>query len=299
MASWSGKSRGGKFGYIFFIFLIKKTSLGFVYFFIRFVAFYFLFASDKTSSIFYFKNILNYSKIKTYVSIYKNYFLLGQVLVDKIIVLSKIKQPFSYDFQGEEFLREMVAQKKGGLLVGAHIGNWEVAGQLLERLDVKVNIVMYEAEHEKIKELLKNNNVINNSNIIPIKNDFSHLFKIKEAFNKNELVVMHGDRFLPGTNTINMEFMGKTAAFPTGPLYLASKNNTPVSYVYALKETSKHYHFYATKPKTYSYPAKIKTRKQELKKMLQDYINSLEIALKKYPLQWFNYYPFWEEEIKK
>jgi len=296
MASWSGKSRGGRFGYIFFIYLLKKTNIKIVYFFIRFVAFYFFIFSDKKSIKFYFRNIHKYSKYKTLISIYKNYYLLGQVLVDKISVLSGGKNSFTYNFEGEEFLRTMVDSKTGGLLIGAHIGNWEVAGQLLKRLEAKVNIVMYEAEHERIKELLKNNNVVSQANIIPIKNDFSHLFKIQEAFSKKEIVVMHGDRFLEGTNTIELNFMGKIAQFPTGPLYLASKNSIPVSYVYAVKETSKHYHFFATEIKIYPYPANIKKRKEKLEAMLKDYIYSLEKVVEKYPLQWFNYYPFWQEE---
>ncbi len=296
MTSWSGKSRGGKFGYRFFISLLKYTNIKVTYFFIKFVALYFLIVSDKTSSKFYFKKILGYNRLKTLLGIYKNYCLLGQVLIDKISVLSGLEKTFTFDFEGESFLRQMVQKKKGGLLIGAHMGNWEVAGQLLKRLDIKINIVMYEAEQKKIKELLENNMVKNDANIISIKDDFSHLFKIKEAFNNNEMVVMHGDRFLLGTNTITMNFMNKSAQFPTGPLYLASKNNVPVSYVYALKKSATHYHFYATKGKVYPYPAKIKNRKQELTNMVQDYINSLESIIKKYPLQWFNYYPFWEEE---
>ena len=296
MASWKGKSRGGKFGYNFIIFLLKHTNLKFVYFFIRFVAFYFLIASDKTSSKFYFQKIHGYGKLKTILSIYRNYYRLGQVLIDKITVLSGVKKSFTYDFDGEEHLHEMVKNKKGGMLIGAHMGNWEVAGHLLKRLNIKINIVMFEAEHEKIKEALEKNNVVSDSNIIPIKGDFSHLNKIKEAFSNNEFVVMHGDRSLTETGIVTMELMGKSASFPTGPIYLASKNGTPVSFVYSVKESAMHSHFYATKPKIYPYPSKIKTRKEELKKMVEDYIISLEKMIKKYPLQWFNYHPFWDEE---
>lgn len=32
--------------------------------------------------------------------------------------------------------------------------------------------------------------------------------------------------------------------------------------------------------------------------MVFDYTTSLEKMIKKYPLQWFNYYPFWIEETK-
>ncbi len=298
MATWSGKSRGGKFGYQFFIALLKLTNIKVTYFFIRFVALYFLIASDKTSNKFYFGSVLGYGKLKTLISIYKNYCLLGEILIDKIAILAGFKGKFTFNFEGEENLRQMVQDKKGGLLVGAHMGNIEVAGQLLERLDIKVNIVMYEAEHRKIKELLDNKLQKNDTNFIPIKEDFSHLFGIQKAFSQNELVVLLGDRFLPGTNTVTMEFLNKPAKFPTGPVYLASKNNVPVSFVYTLKDSATHYHFYATKGKTYPYPAKIKTRKHEIKNMVQDYVNSLESIIKKYPFQWFNYHPFWDEEKK-
>jgi predicted LPLAT superfamily acyltransferase len=296
MTSWSGKSKGGKLGYSFFILLIKHTNIKVTYFFIKFVAFYFLLISNKSASKFFFKEILGYKRIKTILSIYENYKLLGQILIDKISLSMGFNKTFTFDFEGEDNLRKMVQEKTGGLLLGAHVGNWEVAGQLLKRLDTKINIVMYEAEHKKIKDLLERNSGKLNANIIPIKDDFTHLFKIKEAFNNGEIVVMHGDRFLPGTNTITMEFMNKTAQFPSGPIYLASKNKVPVSFVFALKNTATNYHFYATEGKLYPYPSKLKTRKQELKNMVKEYISSLESILKEYPLQWFNYYPFWEEE---
>ncbi len=292
MASWSGKSKGGKAGYQFFIFLLKNTNIKLTYFFIKVVSFFYLMFSDKKSILFYFNQIHGYGILKSYFSIYKNYCMLGEVLIDKIAMLSGVKLKFSFDFEGEGHLRKMVHDKKGGLLIGAHMGNWEMAGQLLERLETRVNIVMYEAEHQKIKELL-DKEMNKSAHIIPIKEDYSHLFKIREAFKNNEIVAMHGDRFLPGTNTVTINFMGREAQFPTGPLYLASKDAVPVSFVFTLKESSKHYHFYATPPKVYDYPSKIKTRKSDLRNMVKDYVSSLEHMLRKYPLQWFNYYPFW------
>ena len=106
MSRWSGKSRGGAFGYRFFIFLIKHTCIKGVYFFIRIVAFYFLLFSKKASINFYFRKIHSYTRLKTFKSIYQNYCLLGEVLVDKIMVLSGMKPKFTYSFEGEEFLQE-------------------------------------------------------------------------------------------------------------------------------------------------------------------------------------------------
>jgi predicted LPLAT superfamily acyltransferase len=177
------------------------------------------------------------------------------------------------------------------------MGNWEVAGQLLERIDTPVNIVMREAEHEQIKELLEKVMVNKSIRVIPQKEDYSHLFAIEKALENNEFVVIHGDRYTPGANTVSVSFMGKQARFPSGPLYLASKKGVPVTFVYTLKERKNHYHFYATPGITFPYPARIKTRKEEIRSMVETYVSSLETVVNLYPLQWFNYYPFWEEEL--
>jgi len=294
MAKWSGKTRGGVAGYKAFGFLIKHTNMYLVYFILCFVAFYFLLFSDKEAIRAYFTKVLGYSRFKSIGNIYRNYYMLGQVLIDKMAFLSGAHNRYSFVHEGEEHLHEMAKNKTGGMLLGAHMGNWEVAGQLLDRVGVKVNVVMLDAEHKKIKEYIGEVQGEKELNIIPIKEDQSHLNKIREALERNEFVAMHGDRFLPGMSTATVEFMGKPAKFPTGPLYLASKFKVPVSFVFTLKDSPSKYHFYATKGKIYEYPSRIKTRKADMKAMVEEYAAQLEKILKKYPCQWFNYYHFWE-----
>ncbi len=297
MPGWSGKSKGGALGYQFFLFLIRHTRIHVTYYFIRIVALYYLLFSDKRSLRFYFRSIHGYGRCSTLRSIYQNYCLLGEVLVDKVAMLSGAKTDYSFHFEGEEHLRTMSSMGKGGVLIGAHMGNWEVAGQLLERIDTPVNIVMREAEHEQIRNLLEEVMVNRNIRVIPQKEDYSHLFLIDEALKNHEFVVLHGDRYTQGANTVSVSFMGKPARFPSGPIYLASKRGVPVSFVFTLKEGKTHYHFYATPGKVYPYPARIKTRLAEIHQMVESYVRSLEKMVRKYPLQWFNYYAFWEEEI--
>jgi predicted LPLAT superfamily acyltransferase len=60
----------------------------------------------------------------------------------------------------------------------------------------------------------------------------------------------------------------------------------PVIFVYVMKETNKHYHLYAR-------TAQVKHRDPE--GLLQSYAKSLEWILEKYPLQWFNFFDFWND----
>ncbi|HKL71022.1 MAG TPA: lysophospholipid acyltransferase family protein [Marinilabiliaceae bacterium] len=297
MANWSGKTRGGAFGYRFFILLIKNSNLKVTYSFMRIVAFYFYLFNRNKSVEYYFKNIHGYSGKRLRRSIYQNYVLFGEVLIDKIAFMVRPKVNFTFDYDGEEYLREMVSNGEGGILIGAHMGNWELAGNLLDRIDTKVNVLMHDAEHENIKALFDNYQIVRKFNIIPIKEDFSHLQKIKEVLKNKEFVVMHGDRFMEGNDVVETLFMGQPADFPVGPLYMAAKFQAPVSFVFTVKESSNHYHFYASSPKIHPYPGNLKTRKEELKEMVYEYASHLETMVKKYPTQWFNHFPFWKEEI--
>lgn len=51
-----------------------------------------------------------------------------------------------------------------------------------------------------------------------------------------------------------------------------------------MKESRKHYHLYARS-------SKVKYR--DANALLNNYTKSLEWILKKHPLQWFNYFDFW------
>ncbi|MFW5793110.1 MAG: lipid A biosynthesis acyltransferase [Bacteroidota bacterium] len=295
MTSWSGKTKGGSLGYRIFIFLLKYFNIRIVYFVLIFVTSWFYLFTEKKGIYFYFRRVLKYSAFKTQISIFRNFYVFGQVLLDRIAIAAGFSKKFTFNFDGEEYLHEIAADKKGGVLIGAHIGNWEIAGKLLERIDADINILMYDGEQAYIKELLSSVMKDFRIKIIYIKdNDNSYLFEISEALKRKEIIAMHGDRFLPGTNNVTKTFLGYKAQFPTGPVYLASKYNVPVIYVSAMKERPTHYHFYATPPKYYPYPANLKTRKEDISLMLDDYIAEMEKMIKKYPLQWFNYYKFWQ-----
>jgi predicted LPLAT superfamily acyltransferase len=291
MATWQGRTRGGVLGYKIFVFLLKSLGLKFAYFILRFVALYFLIFSKKRYIYFYFRTILNYSFWKSVVSIYRNYFVFGQTLLDKTAMLAGFDARFTFDFDGEEYLREM---KSGGIIISAHTGNWEIAGQLLERLDTTINLLMFDAEEQRIKQYLESVHVLKNINIIVIREDLSHIYDIKNALNRNELIAMHGDRFVENSKTIACKFLGQEAPFPYGPFFLASKFNVPVSFTYAMKERANHYHFYATPLRFPSTAGKREYREKEILALCKEYTEETEKIVRQYPLQWFNYYDFWK-----
>ena len=290
---WQGKSRGTPLGYRIFVWVLKSFGVLPAYFLLRFVVLYYFFFSFKASRQIYFlyHHKLGYGRVSSIFKLYKNYYLLGQSIIDKVVVMSGIKNRFSFDFDGEENLRTIATMQKGGMLLSAHIGNWDVAGHLFKRLETPINIVLYDGEHEQIKEYLEGVTGKRNVNIIVIKNDLSHIYAISNAFANNELVCMHADRFLEGNKTLTADFLGNPARFPMGPFLLAAKFKVPVSFVFAVKESKLHYHFFASAIKDYTNSAK----EIIMQEMLNDYAKEMEKKVKQYPEQWFNYYNFWKQ----
>lgn len=291
MAEWEGKSKGNKTGYGIFIAVLKKMGVLPAYMLLFFVAaYYFLFSWKSSRAIWYYlRKRLAFSVPRSIFSLYKNYYWFGQALIDRIVMMAGIPNRFTFNFDGEEHLHEMVAAGKGGLLLSAHIGNWEIAGHLLKRLNTRINIVMFDGEHQQLKQYLENTTGQRNANIIVIKDNISHIYEIMEALNNNELVCMHSDRFLPGNKTMQADFLGELAHFPQGPFALATKLNVPVSFVFAMKESLYHYHFFATPGIAYRNQPHISSEK-----VLESFVDAMTEKVKLYPAQWYNYYDFWK-----
>ncbi|WP_143307870.1 LpxL/LpxP family acyltransferase [Chitinophaga vietnamensis] len=291
MASWQGKSKGNKLGYRIFIAILRYGGVYPAYLLLRFVAaYYFLFSWSSSKPIYrYFHTKAGYGRLKSILSVYRNYYVFGQTIIDKIVVMAGMSNQFTFDFDGEQYLHEMATGGKGGILLSAHLGNWEAAGHLFKRLKTRINIVMFDGEHQRIKDYLASVTGDRNVNIIVIKDDLSHIYAINDALSHQELVCMHADRFLPGNKTLTATLLGHPAKFPMGPFLLASTFRVPVAAVFAFKETSTHYHFYATEPKTYH-----GRRSQGVDAAVQDFVQVMEEKIRRYPTQWFNYYDFWE-----
>ena len=205
MPTWQGKSRGTTLGYRIFVGVLRNFGVTPAYWLLRFVALYFWLFSFKSSRplFHYFHQKMGYGRLKSLAMLYKNYYRFGQTLIDKVVVMAGIRNKFTYHFDGEENLHKIAALNKGGLLLSAHLGNWEIAGHLLKRLRTRINIVMFDGEHRQIKNYLEKVTGKRNMNIIVIKDDISHIYAINEAFKKNELVCMHADRFVEGNKSYN------------------------------------------------------------------------------------------------
>ncbi|MCB0465043.1 MAG: lipid A biosynthesis acyltransferase [Aequorivita sp.] len=286
---WEGKSKGTVLGYKIFIFFIRKLGVRAAYGLLYFVALYYVFFAGKsTHSIFYyFRKRLKYALPKSLFSIYKSYYVFGKTIIDKAAISSGLKSQFTYECDGVENIINLLDKQQGGIMISAHVGNFEIAEFFFEEIDTRsqISLVTTDAEHRNIKEYMEKVTMRSNVKFILVKEDMSHIFEINNALRNGELVCFTGDRYMKDSKTLAESLMGKQANFPAGPFLLASRLNVPVLFVYVMKETNKHYHLYARQ---------VEVKNRDAQGLLKKYTESVEWILKKYPLQWFNYFDFWD-----
>lgn len=289
---WNGKSRGGRFGYQFFVYTIRLLGVRCAYVFLAFIVIYFIpFAPKATKAIWRYnrqqRGLGVFASIK---ELYCHYYVFGQTLIDKIAMRGGLVSKYHYEFDNYSRFLEILNSGQGVVMIGAHVGCWEAGAGFFGNYGKRINIVMVDAEHQYIKDVLEENaNEEKNYNIIPLnQNIIDAMLQMKVALNKGEYICFNGDRYIGKENTATADFLGSKALFPRGLFQIAVKCRVPVVFYYSMREPDCTYRFIFEEP--------LIEQKITPENLLEQYSKSLEKIVAKYPRQWFNFYDFWNTQ---
>lgn len=296
--SGTGQLRGGRGGIWFFITALRVLGLHLTYALLPLVAAYFSFASpDVRATMDYHKRV--FGKVpwrKRRWLVFRHFLSFGIALIDRTAILAGKTRHFSFSFDGEEHLRAALAEGRGVLLLTAHVGNWEAAGQLLTRLDVPINVTGFDNETPGIRSLL-NRASKPNFRLVPLTGSPTDTIPLVAAMRRGEIVAMLGDRAY-GSPAAPIPFIGEMAPFPIGAYVMAAIAGAPLVHVFNLREQGGHYRFIGFPPQRPQMPAH-NQRDAYLRDCAARFARDLESIVKRDPLQWYNFYPFWESSSER
>ncbi len=296
--SWTGRTRGGFWGNWIFLRLLATFGLPAAYALLVPVTFYYLFAAPRAvrASTDYLRRMGGPAcgGVARYLRIWKHFFTFGQVLLDRVAIISGAAGRFSCEFDGEEHLRDALAGEKGLLLITAHAGNWEGAGHMLSRLDVPVNVVAFDAELEHIKRLFDKAMESRRFRLIEAGDSLDTGLAVMSALSRGEIVAMHADRGV-SRNLVEVDFLGSKVGFPAGPYLAAAASGAPVVTAFAFREAAYRYKFKAW-PAEYLQADERSDRDRLAAEGASRFAGRLEQALKEHVYQWFNFFDFWGEQ---
>jgi predicted LPLAT superfamily acyltransferase len=257
------------------------------------VSFYFVFFAPtaRQASREYLHRKFNRGRFYDLPDAYRHFFCFGQLLIDRVAIAVHPER-FKVEEDGFSHILNAVQENKGLVLLGAHVGGWEAAMSLLANRNVTVNVVMFEGEEEKIRQLIKKSAYADQLRVISVGGSPEDSLALIAALNRGEVIAMHGDRSLGG-RALTLPFLGAPADFPLWPYAVAAAAKAPLIHTFAARTGMYRYRLKAWPAQT-PRMERVGREKAPLGEYVREYVSHLEQFLAEYPFQWLNFYPFWK-----
>lgn len=230
-------------------------------------------------------------------SAYRHFNAFANSSLDRLAVWANSRILDKISFPNRPLLLQQLASGRGAVLLGAHIGNMEICRGLSTRnAKLKLNILVHTHNADMFNRLLQE--VVGENAITLI--EVSELspataIHLQDCVERGEFVAILADRVpVQGNQRITeASFLGESAPFPDGPFILASLLKCPV-YTLFCTRNGKGYDIHCEE-----FAEEIVLprggRKEALAHYIDRYARALEDRVRDNPLQWFNFYPFWDQ----
>jgi predicted LPLAT superfamily acyltransferase len=221
------------------------------------------------------------------------------VYQDRFVLQGSKKLTFTS--HGMQHLEAAVAKGTGGILLMSHMGNWEVAAHVLKRKmkDLRLMLYMGIREKEQIERQQKEALVKSGIHIIAVEKNGGSPMDLVEGIRFIEsggMVSMTGDLvWKTEQRTVPVQFLGEEILLPEVPHVLALLSGAPIFTFFAFRAARNQYQFTISAP-VYVQAATRTARNAAVRQSAQTYAQALEAALRRYPLQWYHFRPFYKPE---
>lgn len=224
---------------------------------------------------------------------YRHVFSFASTIHDRIYLLNDRFDHFDITIHGGEALLESVRTQPGALLVGAHLGSFEVLRAMGRgKAGVKVAMMMYEQNARMLNATLAAINPKAMQDIISL-GQMESMLEARDKLDQGYLVGMLADRSLGDDAMHRVPFLGSPAAFPLGPWRMAAMLKRPVFLMAGLYLGGNRYELHFVKLADFSVVER-SGRDAAIREAVQRYADSLADLCRKAPYNWFNFFDFWK-----
>jgi predicted LPLAT superfamily acyltransferase len=232
--------------------------------------------------------------------VFRHYLEFGLSILDRLGFWLAGADEIACNVKGREVLEKIVKDGRGAVVLGSHVGSFDAMRLAASRESpIDIKILMYTQHAARINEMFRRMGAISGTpttiGVISAEaGSFSHVFEVKRAIERGEVVAILGDRTHPNESdrVVEVDFLGGRAYLPQGPLLLAATLGCPVVLMAGLRSGDRDYEIHVEQ---FADPLAIPRRERasQLQFYAQAYANWLEGLCIATPLQWFNFYDFW------
>ncbi len=224
---------------------------------------------------------------------YRNILTFATCALDRVFLVRGETSRFVVTSNGVENLERLRAERRGAILLGAHVGSFEAMRAFGKDENFNIHILAYFANARMISTFLATVGADFKGRVIEIDpKDTGYIFAVQAAIEAGDLVAVLGDRVGVNEKTATAQFLGAPARFPTGPFTLAALLRCPVYLTFGLYRAPNRYDLYC-EPLAQHLELPRGAREAALAAHVQRYADRLEHYCRMAPDNWFNFYDFW------
>ena len=226
---------------------------------------------------------------------FRHVFSFASTIHDRIYLLNDRFDLFDIEVVGAEAVNAAARSQPGALLIGAHLGSFEVLRAVGRgREGLKVAMLMYEENARKINATLEAINPAASQDIIPL-GRMDSMLQARDRLDAGYVVGMLADRGLGGDATVDCDFLGRPAPFPLGPFRVAAMLRRPVFFMTGLYLGGNRYRLHFEPLADFSQTPR-QERDAAIRRAMQDYADRLTHYCREAPYNWFNFFDFWQKK---
>jgi KDO2-lipid IV(A) lauroyltransferase len=182
-------------------------------------------------------------------------------------------------------------QKRGAIVVTAHMGSFEVGMAALRRQDARIHVVFRRdlfGRFERMRSALRAKLGVIEA---PVDDGWTIWMRLRDALLNDEVVVLQGDRVMPGQKGQRVSVLGADMLLPSGPAKLALASGAPILPVFCVRLPSGRIRLCVEPAIDVVQPADVNRAMEKLAAVLGKYIRAQG-------QQWLMLQPAWCEDAK-
>ena len=226
-------------------------------------------------------------------NVWRHFYYFAATILDRVYLLRGEFDRFDVTIHGKDLIERQSDHGKGCILLGSHLGSFEVLRALgVTQRGFSLKVLMNTVHNQNISRLLDGlNSTIADTVIAPDRPDT--LIRARESLDAGYFLGMLGDRVFGADKTTSCNFLGAPATLPAGPILLAAVMHCPVILFFGLYRGGNRYdiHFEHFADEIV---LNREHRTEDIQLWMQRYVARLEYYARTAPYNWFNFFSFWD-----
>ncbi|MDB5749676.1 MAG: hypothetical protein JWP65_97 [Ramlibacter sp.] len=223
--------------------------------------------------------------------VFSHVYTFATTLLDRVYMATGDFQRFQVKIVGLPLVDRLLAQGQGCVVLGSHLGSFDLMMLAQRAMDGRpINVMMRLDPRANVRRIA---GIVENApSVIQTGRPDSYL-RANDALQRGEIVAVLADRVDGAAPSLQVDFLGRPVALPLAPHVLAARTGAPVVLCFGLYEGANRYRIEFVE---FGPAASRDSRGAAFQPVVDRYARLLEGFARRYPLNWFNFYPFWSAQ---